>query len=446
MGDLESLESIIVVKHADNDAPMQDGRDHWYHDLLEKADDECPAEGFDAEHPLFILYSSGSTAKPKGILHTTGGYLTGVAYTHKVVFDLRPEEDVWWCSADVGWVTGHSYIVYGPLANGCTSVMYEGAPDYPDKDAWWDICERYGVTLFYTAPTAIRACMKWGKEYPEKHDLSSLRLLGTVGEPINPKAWLWYHVVIGGERCPIVDTWWQTETGHIMISPLPGITAAKPGSATRPLPGIEAQVVTEKEGDDAGTDQGLLTLRRPWPGMLRTLYGDHDRFIETYWDKFGRDVYFVGDAARKDEDGYYWVIGRVDDVLNVSGHRMSTAEIESAIVSHEKVAEAAVIGQQDEDSGQAVAAFVTLSGDQEGSDELIQDIRDHVAKRIGKLARPKRIIWADDLPKTRSGKIMRRLLRDIAEGRELGDVTTLRDPDVMQQLEGRIKERQAEEN
>jgi acetyl-CoA synthetase len=445
MGDLKTLETIIVVQHAENDAPMQEGRDHWYHELLEAADDECPAEGFDAEHPLFILYSSGSTAKPKGILHTTGGYLTGVAYTHKVVFDLKPEKDVWWCSADVGWVTGHSYIVYGPLANGATSVMYEGAPDYPDKDAWWDVCERYGVTLFYTAPTAIRACMKWGKEYPEKHDLSSLRLLGTVGEPINPKAWLWYHLVIGGERCPIVDTWWQTETGHIMISPLPGITVTKPGSATRALPGIDAKVVNEDDGEDAGTDQGLLTLRRPWPGMLRTLYGDHDRFIETYWDKFGPEVYFVGDAARKDEDGYYWVIGRVDDVLNVSGHRMSTAEIESAIVSHEKVAEAAVIGQQDEDLGQTVAAFVTLSGTQEGTDELVEDIREHVAKRIGKLARPKRIIWADDLPKTRSGKIMRRLLRDIAEGRELGDVTTLRDPNVVEQLEGRIKERQADE-
>ncbi len=433
------------MQHAENDAPMDDKRDHWYHELLEKADDECPAEGFDAEHPLFILYSSGSTAKPKGILHTTGGYLTGVAYTHKVVFDLKPEEDVFWCSADVGWVTGHSYIVYGPLANGTTSVMYEGAPDYPDKDIWWEICEQFGVTLFYTAPTAIRACMKWGAEYPEKHDLSSLRLLGSVGEPINPKAWLWYHLVIGGERCPIVDTWWQTETGHIMISPLPGITETKPGSATRPLPGIEAQVVEEKSGDDAGTDQGLLTLRRPWPGMLRTLYGDHDRFIETYWDKFGRDVYFVGDAARKDDDDYMWVIGRVDDVLNVSGHRMSTAEIESAIVSHPKVAEAAVIGQQDEDTGQSVAAFVTLEGSQgEGSDALVDEIREHVAKRIGKFARPKRIIWADDLPKTRSGKIMRRLLRDIAEGRELGDVTTLRDPDVMEQLEGKVKERQAE--
>ena len=446
MGDLKSLENIVVVQHAENDAPMDDDRDRWYHELLEAADDECPAEGFDAEHPLFILYSSGSTAKPKGILHTTGGYLTGVAYTHKVVFDLKPEEDVYWCSADVGWVTGHSYIVYGPLANGTTSVMYEGPPDYPDKDAWWDVCERYGVTLFYTAPTAIRACMKWGVEYPEKHDLSALRLLGTVGEPINPKAWLWYHIVIGGERCPIVDTWWQTETGHIMISPLPGITETKPGSATRPLPGIEAQVVDEKSGEDAGTDQGLLTLRRPWPGMLRTLYGDHDRFIETYWDKFGRDVYFVGDAARKDEDGYFHVIGRVDDVLNVSGHRMSTAEIESAIVSHSKVAEAAVIGQQDEDTGQSVAAFVTLEGDLEGTDELVDDIRETVAKRIGKLARPKRIIWADDLPKTRSGKIMRRLLRDIAEGRELGDVTTLRDPDVMQQLEGKVKERQEDED
>ena len=445
MGDLKSLEHIVVVQHAENDAPMDGERDHWYHELCEKADDECPAEGFDAEHPLFILYSSGSTAKPKGILHTTGGYLTGVAYTHRVVFDLKPEEDVWWCSADVGWVTGHSYIVYGPLANGATSVMYEGAPDYPDKDIWWELCERYGVTLFYTAPTAIRACMKWGAKYPEKHDLSSLRLLGSVGEPINPKAWLWYHLVIGGERCPIVDTWWQTETGHIMISPLPGITETKPGSATRPLPGIEAKVVNENDGEDAGTDQGLLTLRRPWPGMLRTLYGDHDRFIETYWDKFGRDVYFVGDAARKDEDGYFWVIGRVDDVLNVSGHRMSTAEIESAIVSHPKVAEAAVIGQQDEDTGQSVAAFVTLEGSQgEGDDDLVQEIRDHVGRKIGKFARPKRIIWADDLPKTRSGKIMRRLLRDIAEGRELGDVTTLRDPDVMSQLEGKIKERQAE--
>jgi acetyl-CoA synthetase len=444
MGDLESLERIIVVRHTGIDVPMTEGRDVFYDEAMEAAADECPAEPFDAEHPLFILYTSGSTAKPKGILHTSGGYLTGVAYTHKAVFDLKPDSDVYWCSADVGWVTGHSYIVYGPLANGCTSVMYEGAPDYPDKDIWWSLVDRYDVTIFYTAPTAIRACVKWGAEYPERHDLSSLRLLGTVGEPINPKAWLWYYKVIGGERCPIVDTWWQTETGHIMISPLPGITPAKPGSATKPLPGVVAQVVTE-EGEDAGTEQGLLTLRRPWPGMLRTLYKEDDRFIETYWSKFGKDVYFVGDAARVDEDGYLWVIGRVDDVINVSGHRLSTAEVESALVSHEKVAESAVIGQADEDTGQAITAFVTLKGDLEGDDDLTAELREHVAKRIGKLARPKRVIWADDLPKTRSGKIMRRLLRDIAEGRELGDVTTLRDPDVMQQLEGRIKERQGEE-
>jgi len=323
--------------------------------------------------------------------------------------------------------------------------MYEGAPDYPDKDAWWSLVDRYDVSIFYTAPTAIRACIKWGAEYPEKHDLSSLRLLGTVGEPINPKAWLWYHKVIGGERCPIVDTWWQTETGHIMITTLPGLQPAKPGSAGKPLPGIVAQVVNESDGEDAGTEQGLLTLRKPWPGMLRTLYKDDERFVETYWDKFGRDVYFVGDAARKDDDGYFWIIGRVDDVINVSGHRLSTAEVESALVSHEKVAEAAVIGQQDEDTGQSITAFVTLSGSQAGDDDMVAELREHVAKRIGKLARPKRIIWADDLPKTRSGKIMRRLLRDIAEGKELGDVTTLRDPDVMAQLEGKVKERQSEE-
>src|SRR5215210_2245835 len=446
MGGLDSLEKVVVVRHAENDAPMQDGRDHWYHELLEAADDECPAEGFDAEHPLYILYSSGSTAKPKGILHTTGGYLTGVAYTHRVVFDLKPEEDVYWCSADVGWVTGHSYIVYGPLANGCTSVMYEGAPDYPDKDVWWSVVERYGVTIMYTAPTAIRACIKWGAEYPAGHDLTSLRLLGTVGEPINPKAWLWYHKVIGGERCPIVDTWWQTETGHILISPLPGITATKPGSATLTLPGVDAAVVDE-EGNECDVDQqGLLVLRRPWPGMLRTLYREDDRFVETYFDRFGRETYLVGDAARKDGDGYFWIVGRVDDVINVSGHRLSTAEVESAIVSHVKVAESACIGQTDEDTGQAITAFVTLEGDLEGSDEIQGEIREHVAKRIGKLARPKRIIWSGDLPKTRSGKIMRRLLRDIAEGRELGDVTTLRDPDVMKELEGKVAERQKEED
>jgi acetyl-CoA synthetase len=444
MGGLEHLETMIVVQHTQTSCDMQEGRDFWWHTVMEAAADECPAEPLDAEHPLYILYTSGSTAKPKGILHTTGGYLTQVAWTHRYVFDLKPEQDVYWCSADVGWVTGHSYIVYGPLANGCTSVMYEGAPDYPDKDIWWELVERYKVTIFYTAPTAIRACIKWGAEYPGKHDLSSLRLLGTVGEPINPKAWLWYHKVIGAEKCPIVDTWWQTETGAIMITTLPGIQDTKPGSAGSPLPGIEATVVTQ-EGEDAGTEQGFLTLRKPWPSMLRTLYKEEDRFVETYWSKYGKDVYFVGDAARRDEDGYFWVIGRVDDVINVSGHRLSTAEVESAIVSHERVAEAAVIGQQDEDTGQAITAFVTLSGTGDGSDELVSDIREHVARRIGKLARPKRIIWADDLPKTRSGKIMRRLLRDIAEGRELGDVTTLRDPDVMSQLEGKIKERGDEE-
>jgi acetyl-CoA synthetase len=444
--ELPKIETVIVVRNTDDDAPMRDGRDVWYHDALEQADDDCEAEPLDAEHPLYILYSSGSTAKPKGILHTTGGYLTGVAWTTRHVFDLTPEEDVFWCSADVGWVTGHSYIVYGPLANGLTSVMYEGAPDYPDKDIWWELCERYGVTVFYTAPTAIRACIKWGAEHPNKHDLSSLRLLGTVGEPINPKAWLWYHKVIGGERCPIVDTWWQTETGQILISPLPGITSTKPGSATRPLPGIDAAVLDGSSGEEVEDGRGLLVLRRPWPGMLRTLYRDEDRFKETYFDKFGETTYLVGDAARKDEDGYFWIIGRVDDVLNVSGHRMSTAEIESAIVSHPKVAESAVIGQKDEDTGQAVCAFVTLEGELDGSEEMIGEIREHVAKRIGKLARPKRVIWADDLPKTRSGKIMRRLLRDIAEGRELGDVTTLRDPAVMGQLEDKVKERQKEED
>ncbi len=438
MGDLPSLERIFVVKRTGTECEMKDGRDVWYHEALEAADAECPAEPLDSEHPLYILYTSGSTAKPKGILHTTGGYLTGVAWTHRHVFDLS-DDDVFWCSADVGWVTGHSYIVYGPLANGATSVMYEGGPDYPDKDIWWELVERYGVTKFYTAPTAIRACMKWGPEYPDRHDLSSLKLLGTVGEPINPKAWLWYHVVIGGERCPIVDTWWQTETGHILVSPLPGITETKPGSATQPLPGVDAAVVFENEGEEVEGGQGLLVLRKPWPGMLRTLYREEERFKETYWSKLGSETYVVGDAARKDSDGYFWIIGRIDDVLNVSGHRMSTAEIESAIVSHPRVAEAAVIGQSDEDTGQAVTAFVTLEGkENDGSDELISDIREHVARKIGKLARPKHVIWSADLPKTRSGKIMRRLLRDIAEGRELGDVTTLRDPGVMQDLAGKL--------
>jgi acetyl-CoA synthetase len=412
---------------------------------MDAADPECPAEPMDAEDPLYILYTSGSTAKPKGILHTTGGYLTGVAATHRYVFDLKPEEDVYWCSADVGWVTGHSYIVYGPLLNGATSVMYEGAPDYPHKGIWWELCERYKVSIFYTAPTAIRACIKWGSEHPRRFDLSSLRLLGSVGEPINPKAWLWYHKVIGGERCPIVDTWWQTETGAIMITPLPGITATKPGSATHPFPGIKAEVWGESDGEPVENGQGLLVILRPWPSMLRTLYKEDERFIETYFKRFGEEVYLVGDAARKDKDGYIWVIGRIDDVVNVSGHRLSTAEVESAIVAHDMVAEAAVIGQADEDTGQSICAFVTLQGETEGTDKVVAGIRETVATRIGKFARPKRIIWTDDLPKTRSGKIMRRLLRDIAEGRALGDVTTLRDPDVMAQLEERIKAGQAEE-
>jgi acetyl-CoA synthetase len=444
MGELKSLETIFVVRHTGADTEMKDGRDVWYDDALEAADDKCEAAELDAEHPLYILYSSGSTAKPKGILHTTGGYLTHVAWTHKHVFDLKPEEDVWWCSADVGWVTGHSYIVYGPLMNGATSVMYEGAPDYPDKDIWWEICERYGVTLFYTAPTAIRACMKWGAEYPGRHDLSKLRLLGTVGEPINPKAWLWYYKAVGGGRCPIVDTWWQTETGGIMITTLPGAQAAKPGSAGTPLPGIDAAVV-DNDGNEIVDEQGLLVIREPWPGMLRTLYRDEDRFVETYFARFGNETYLVGDAARKDSDGYFWIVGRVDDVINVSGHRLSTAEVESAIVAHPKVAEAAVVAQTDEDTGQAIVAYVTLEGDLEGDDDRVAELREHVAVRIGKLARPKRIIWSGDLPKTRSGKIMRRLLRDIAEGRELGDVTTLRDPAVMEELKQKVAERGDEE-
>ncbi len=446
MADLATLERIVVVRSKGTPCQMKDGRDVFYDEIVAAAAAECPAEPLDSEHPLFILYTSGSTAKPKGILHTTGGYLTGVASTHRYVFDLKPHTDVYWCAADVGWVTGHSYIVYGPLANGATSVMWEGAPDYPHKGIWWELIERYGVTILYCAPTAIRACIKWGAEWPNKYNLDSLRLLGSVGEPINPKAWLWYHKVIGSERCPIVDTWWQTETGGIMITPLPGITQTKPGSATHPFPGVFAEVLDESTGEPVTEGQGLLVLTRPWPSMLRTLYKEEERFIETYFTRFGTDIYLVGDAARRDADGYLWVIGRIDDVVNVSGHRLSTAEVESAIVAHPDVAEAAVIGQHDENTGQAIVAFVTLQGDLAGDEQTVEGIRATVAERIGKFARPKRIIWSDDLPKTRSGKIMRRLLRDIAEGRALGDVTTLRDPAVTAQLEERVKDLQAQED
>jgi acetyl-CoA synthetase len=446
LGDLGTLQTIVVVRHTGIECPMEVERDVFYDEVMAAADPECPAEPMEAEHPLYILYTSGSTAKPKGILHTTGGYMAGVTATHRYVFDLKPESDVYWCAADVGWVTGHSYIVYGPLSNGATSVMWEGAPDYPHKGIWWELAARYKATILYAAPTAIRTFIKWGAEIPAEHDLSSLRLLGSVGEPINPKAWLWYHEVIGGGRCPIVDTWWQTETGAIMISPLPGITATKPGSATTPFPGVEAQVVDEREGKPITEGQGLLVLERPWPSMLRGLYKEDDRFIETYFSRFGKERYLVGDAARRDEDGYFWVIGRIDDVVNVSGHRLSTAEVESAIVAHPDVAEAAVIGQSDEDTGQAICAFVTVRGEVTESDELIEGIRGSVAEHIGKFARPKRIVWAEDLPKTRSGKIMRRLLRDIAEGRALGDVTTLKDPEVMKELEAKIAEEQAKED
>ncbi|HET8593472.1 MAG TPA: acetate--CoA ligase [Solirubrobacterales bacterium] len=438
LGRLPKMEHVVVVDRNGTDPPMREGRDLFWHEACAAADPECEPEPMDAEDPLYILYTSGSTAKPKGIVHTTGGYLTQVSATHKLVFDLK-DPDVYWCGADIGWVTGHSYIVYGPLANGATSVIYEGAPNYPREDRWWEIIERYGVTIFYTAPTAIRACMKWGVEHPAAHDLSSLRLLGTVGEPINPRAWLWYHENIGGGRCPIVDTWWQTESGAIMISPLPGLTTTKPGSATVPLPGIEAAIY-DSEGNEIEEGGGTLVLTRPWPAMARTLYKERERFVETYWSRYGRETYLVGDAARRDEDGYIWIVGRIDDVINVSGHRLSTMEVESALVSHPKVAEAAVIGVSDEDTGQAIVAFVTPEDDVGDSDGMKAELREHVAEKIGKLARPKRMYLAEDLPKTRSGKIMRRLLRDVAEGRALGNVTTLADAAVIEKLRSQYEE------
>ncbi|HET7488746.1 MAG TPA: acetate--CoA ligase [Acidimicrobiales bacterium] len=430
-----TIEHVVVVRRTDHGVDMTEGRDHWWHDLMEQAEPACEPEQMDSEDLLYLLYTSGTTAKPKGIMHTTGGYLTQVAFTHKYVFDLKPDEDVYWCAADIGWVTGHSYIVYGPLANGATSVMYEGTPDFPARDRWWDIIERYGVTTLYTAPTAIRTFMKWGPEEPGKHDLSSLRLLGSVGEPINPEAWTWYWQHIGGTRCPVVDTWWQTETGAIMISPLPGATTLKPGSATFPLPGIGAEVV-----DDAGNPVekggGYLALSRPWPSMLRGIYGDPQRYLDTYWSRF-KDRYFAGDGARLDDDGYFWLLGRVDDVMNVSGHRISTTEVESALVDHPSVAEAAVVGAADSVTGQGIIAFVTLRGGFEASPAHAQVLRSHVATRIGPIARPKAVVFTDDLPKTRSGKIMRRLLRDVAEGRSLGDTTTLADASVVEEIKRR---------
>jgi acetyl-CoA synthetase len=430
-----TIESVVVVQRTGTEVHMEDGRDHWYHDLMASADADCPAEPVDSEHLLYLLYTSGTTAKPKGIMHTTGGYLTQVAFTHKYVFDLHPDTDVYWCAADIGWVTGHSYIVYGPLANGATSVMYEGTPDHPGRDRWWDIIERYGVTILYTAPTAIRTFMKWGTEEPAKHNLSSLRLLGSVGEPINPEAWMWYWEHIGGGRCPVVDTWWQTETGAIMISPLPGVTTLKPGSATFPLPGIAAELVDDEE-HTVSRGGGYLTLTKPWPAMLRGIYGDPERYQATYWSRFeGR--YFAGDGAKLDDDGYLWLLGRVDDVMNVSGHRISTTEVESALVDHETVAEAAVVGAKDEVTGQAIIAYVTLKGGNDADSAHGELLRRHVSTKLGAIARPKTIIFTPDLPKTRSGKIMRRLLRDVAEGRTLGDTTTLADASVVEEIRTR---------
>ena len=427
-----TVTGVVVVNRTNSAVDMLDGRDHWYHDLMAAADPVCEPEAMGSEDLLFLLYTSGTTAKPKGIMHTTGGYLTQVAFSYKYVFDLKPESDVYWCSADIGWVTGHSYIVYGPLANGATSVLYEGTPDTPGKDRMWDIVERYGVTQLYTAPTAIRTFMKWGAQEPAKHDLSSLRLLGTVGEPINPEAWMWYHEHIGASRCPIVDTWWQTETGGQMITPLPGVIATKPGSATFPLPGIGVEVVDE-EGNRIEQGGGYLTLTRPWPSMLRGIWGDHDRYEKTYWSQYpGR--YFAGDGAKIDADGYLWLLGRVDDVMNVSGHRISTTEVESALVDHHAVAEAAVVGASDDVTGQAIMGYVIIRNNAVASDELVAELRQHVAVKIGPTARPKRVIIVPDLPKTRSGKIMRRLLRDVAEGRDLGDTTTLADPGVVEAI------------
>jgi acetyl-CoA synthetase len=433
----QNVRSVLVVRRTGQDTAWTPGRDVWWHELVDRQPAEHTAEAFDAEHPLFILYTSGTTGKPKGILHTTGGYLTQVSYTHHAVFDLKPERDVYWCTADVGWVTGHSYIVYGPLANGATEVLYEGTPDTPHQGRWWEIVAKYGVTILYTAPTAIRACMKWGDDIPAKFDLSSLRILGSVGEPINPEAWIWYRKNIGADTTPVVDTWWQTETGGIMISPLPGVTETKPGSAQVPLPGINATVVDDQAREVPDGSGGYLVLTEPWPAMLRTIWGDDQRYLDTYWSRFtGR--YFAGDGAKKDEDGDIWLLGRVDDVMLVSGHNISTTEVESALVSHPKVAEAAVVGATDPQTTQAICAFVILRGSATEDDGLVEELRSHVAKALGPIAKPKRILPVAELPKTRSGKIMRRLLRDVAENRALGDVTTLTDSSVMDLIQSKL--------
>jgi acetyl-CoA synthetase len=440
LADTPSIENVIVVQRDGRAMPVhiREGRDHWYHRLMQDASFACDPEPMDAEDMLYILYTSGTTGKPKGIVHTTGGYLVGVYATTKLVFDLK-EDDVYWCTADIGWVTGHSYVVYGPLANGATVLMYEGAPDWPEKSRFWSMIERYGVTILYTAPTAIRAFMRWGVEWPKKCDLSSLRLLGSVGEPINPEAWVWYYRYIGGERCPVVDTWWQTETGAIMITPLPGVTTLKPGSATKPFPGISAELRNER-GDKIEVGGGLLALTRPWPSMLRGIYGDPERYVRQYWNKWGSGVYVTGDGAKRDADGYFWLLGRVDDVINVAGHRLGTMEVESALVDHPSVAEAAVVGRAHEIKGQAIAAFVTLKEGVQATRDLADALKEHVVRKIGAIARPEDILFTADLPKTRSGKIMRRLLRDIAEGKALGDTTTLADPGVVAKLKANYEE------
>jgi acetyl-CoA synthetase len=438
------VRACLVVRRTGGEVPMKDGRDSWYHEL-DVSDDPAsvPCERMDSEDLLFLMYTSGTTARPKGIAHTTAGYLVGAATTHHYVFDLKADADVYWCAADIGWITGHSYIVYGPLCNAATSVMYEGTPDFPDRGRWWDIVERYGVTILYTAPTAVRAHMKWGHEHADGHDLSSLRLLGSVGEPINPEAWIWYHEHIGSERCPVVDTWWQTETGMILLTPLPGVTTTKPGSATRPFPGVGAGVVNE-QGERIESGGGYLVLDRPWPAMTRGIFGDDARFRSTYWERFP-GLYFAGDGARIDEDGDFWLLGRVDDVMNVSGHRISTIEVESALVDHPRVAEAAVCGRADETTGQAIVAYVTLKGGDEGSVEMLEELRNHVATKIGPIAKPANVVFTPELPKTRSGKIMRRLLRDVAENRPLGDTTTLADPAVVAEIADRAAEAPAED-